>query len=79
MCIRDRYVSLCKVPARLLKPGRYHLSVVSFIDRVKIIERQEGVLTFDVSEVGYRLNPGRLGAVSPVLEWEVNRIDGAGQ
>ncbi len=79
--VRDpgRYVATCRVPGYLLKPGRYHLSLVSFVERVKIIERQEGVLTFDVSEVGYCLNPGRLGVVSPVLEWEVNRVDGAGR
>ncbi|HID65331.1 MAG TPA: ABC transporter ATP-binding protein [Anaerolineae bacterium] len=73
-----RYIATCRVPGYLLKPGRYHLSLVSFVERVKIIERQEGVLTFDVSEVGYCLNPGRLGVVSPVLKWEVNRVDGAG-
>ena len=73
-----RYVATCRVPGYLLKPGRYHLSLVSFVERVKIIERQEGVLTFDISEVGYCLNPGRLGVVSPVLEWEVTRVDGAG-
>jgi lipopolysaccharide transport system ATP-binding protein len=75
----DQYVSTCRIPGYLLKPGRYYLSLAAFIERVKIIERQEGVLTFDVSEVGYILNPGRLGVVSPVLEWEVNRVDGTGQ
>ncbi|MBE9513728.1 MAG: ABC transporter ATP-binding protein [Chloroflexi bacterium] len=71
-----RYVSICKVPARLLKPGRYQLSLFSFIERVKIIERNENVLTFDISEVGYRLSAKRFGVITPVLEWEVNRIDG---
>jgi hypothetical protein len=70
-----RYVAMCKVPAHLLKPGEYSVSAVSFIEYVKIIERQESVLTFDVSEVGYCLNPGRLGVVSPVFEWEVTRTD----
>jgi lipopolysaccharide transport system ATP-binding protein len=73
-----RYLATCRVPGHLLKPGCYHLTLVSFIERVKIIERQVGVLTFDVSEVGYHLNPGRLGVVSPVLEWEVKRVDGTG-
>jgi len=73
-----RYVATCLVPGYLLKPGRYHLSLVSFVERVKIIERQEGVLTFNVSEVGYCLNPGRLGIVFPVLEWEVDRVEGDG-
>jgi lipopolysaccharide transport system ATP-binding protein len=71
-----RYVATCQVPQHFLKPGRYHMTLVAFIEYVKVIERQEGVLTFDVSEVGYRLNPGRLGVVSPVLDWEVNRQNG---
>jgi lipopolysaccharide transport system ATP-binding protein len=75
----DRYISTCRIPHYLLKPGRYYLSLVAFIERVKIIERQEGALTFDVSEVGYILNPGRLGVVAPVLEWEVNRVGRTGQ
>jgi lipopolysaccharide transport system ATP-binding protein len=74
-----RYLATCEVPKYLLKPGRYHLSLVSFVERVKIIEFQEGVLTFDVSEVGYCLNPGRRGVVSPVLEWKVIRVDETGR
>jgi len=74
----SQYRSICEIPKYLLKPGRYHLSLLTFIEYVKIIERQEGVLTFDVSEVGYCLNPGRLGIVSPVLHWQVNRLDGMG-
>jgi hypothetical protein len=37
------------------------------------------VLSFDVSEVGYRLNPGRHGVVSPVLEWKVRPIEETGR
>lgn len=73
-----QYLAVCRVPENLLKPGRYRVSVVSFIERVKIIERQEGVLTFDVSDAGYFLNPGRLGTICPVLEWKVTRTDGIG-
>jgi len=73
---RGQHLSVCKIPGGLLKPGRYQLSILSFIDRVKIIEYREGVLAFDVSEVGYRLTPSRLGVITPVLEWEVSRIDG---
>lgn len=74
---RGHYLSTCKIPGGLLKPGRYYLSVLSFIDRVKIIEQYESVLAFDVSEVGYLLTPRRRGVVTPVLEWEVSRINGA--
>lgn len=72
---RGQYSSICEVPPFLLKPGRYYLSIVSFIEQVRIIERCERVLAFDVSTVGYNLNPGRLGVVSPVLIWEVAKAD----
>lgn len=71
-----RYVIHVQVSAPLLKPGRYHLSLAAFIDRVKVIEAHEGVLTFDVSEVGYRLNARRYGVVAPVFPWSVNRVGG---
>ncbi|MDF0666264.1 MAG: ABC transporter ATP-binding protein [Nitrospira sp.] len=66
-----QYRSLCEVLPSFLKPGRYYVSLVSFVEHVKIIETQQSVLSFDVSEVGYPLNPGRLGIVSPVLQWKV--------
>jgi lipopolysaccharide transport system ATP-binding protein len=74
-----RYLATGHVPAHLLKPGRYHIILFSFVERVKIIESHEGVLSFDVSEVGYRLNPGRHGVVSPVLEWKVRPIEETGR
>lgn len=66
-----QYRSICEVLPSFLKPGRYHISLTSFVEHVKMIEKQESVLSFDVSEVGYPLNPGRLGIVSPVLQWKV--------
>lgn len=72
-----RYTSTCQVYAPLLKPGRYYASVIAFIERVKIIEQHDSVLTFDVSEVGYSLNPGRRGIVSPLFEWEIVCTDEA--
>lgn len=66
-----QYRSLCEVLPSFLKPGRYYISLTSFVEHVKIIEKQESVLSFDVSEVGYPLNPGRLGIVSPVFHWKV--------
>ena len=71
-----QYVSVCNIPGRLLKPGRYLFSIFSFIERVKFIEFYENVLALDVSMVGYRLNDKRLGAVTPVFEWEVTPING---
>jgi lipopolysaccharide transport system ATP-binding protein len=68
------YRAQVEVGAPLLKPGRYHVTLVSFIEHIKIIQRHEGVLTFDVSEIGYKLNPGRMGVVAPVLRWEYGRV-----
>ncbi|MGB9714855.1 MAG: ABC transporter ATP-binding protein [Thermodesulfovibrionales bacterium] len=77
-CVREpgQYSSICEAHAFLLKPGRYYLSIVSFIERIKIIEHQEKVLTFDLSTIGYNMNPGRLGIVSPVFFWEVTKMNG---
>lgn len=68
-----RYSAVCTVVGALLKPGTYHVSVVAFIERIRIFERHEGVLTFEISEAGYTLNPGRVGVVYPVLPWELSR------
>lgn len=70
-----RYLATCNVHKHLLMPGSYYLSVHSFIEHVKILERQDGVLTFDVTEIGYALNPGRAGVVCPVFEWDVSRVE----
>jgi lipopolysaccharide transport system ATP-binding protein len=69
-----KYIATCKIPARLLKPGRYFLSIHSFIEHVKTIERQEGVLTFDISEVGSTSRPRRRGIIAPSLDWKVTKV-----
>lgn len=77
-----RYSSVCKIPGKLLKPGRYRLTVLSFVERVKTFERRDDLLQFDITEVGYRFNAKRFGAVTPELEWGITRVEnenGAGQ
>jgi lipopolysaccharide transport system ATP-binding protein len=69
-----RYIGRVTVDAPLLKPGRYYVTLSSFIDQLKIIAYEEGAITFDVSEVGYRLNPNRYGMINPVFKWETKRI-----
>lgn len=70
-----RYLATAKIPPYLLRPGRYSLSAFAFIDDVKVFERQEGILRFNVSEVGYTLKFRRWGIVSPACEWEVTRLN----
>ena len=70
---KGSYVSTCKVPARLLRPGRYQVTVCAQVPKVRIIDVREHVLAFDISEVGYQLPSNRAGAITPVLEWDVVR------
>jgi lipopolysaccharide transport system ATP-binding protein len=77
-----RYHATATIPPCLLRPGRYYLSFVSYVqgkNSFKLFQHLEGVLTFDVSEVGYTFLPGRLGIVSPVLNWKVCRLNDKGQ
>jgi len=71
-----QYVSMCKVPGSLFKPDRYLLSVFSFINNVKIYGKHENILAFDISVTGYNFSLGRSGIITPMLEWEVKRING---
>lgn len=71
-----RYISTAKIPPYLLRPGRYSLSFVALVQDVKVFQRQEGILRFDVSELEYPFSLHRLGIISPVIEWEINRLDG---
>jgi lipopolysaccharide transport system ATP-binding protein len=69
-----RYQVTCKIPSHLLKPGRYLISIVSYIPWVKVIENKEKVMCFNISEVGYIFRPQRYGIIAPQLEWNVSHI-----
>jgi lipopolysaccharide transport system ATP-binding protein len=69
------YTSTCSVPGRTLKPGRYFLNVVGHIPNVKMLDLQLRVLAFDVSPTGYEFRSGRDGAVTPLLQWTVSRVE----
>ena len=75
-CARDpgRYLAIARIPPCLLRPGRYTLSFSAFVANVKVFDRREGILSFDVSEVGYTLNHARYGSVSPMLEWKICQL-----
>jgi lipopolysaccharide transport system ATP-binding protein len=70
------FVSTCKIPAQLIRPGRYQLSVGAALrSKFKVIDFHENVLAFDISGVGYPLNENRLGIITPLLDWEIKRTD----
>lgn len=81
---RGRFLYTCTFPGRILRPGRYLLSLGSggFISATSLhtikhttLSYHENVLAFDVSPVGYHLEDNRPGIVTPLLDWEVKRID----
>ena len=80
-CVRepDVYRATTQIPSSLLKPGRYQISFSAFVEGVRVFARLDRVLTFDVSGVGYTLQPKRTGIVSPVLKWKVCRFSGNGR
>jgi len=68
-----QYVSVCEVPARCLRPGRYLLTTAAYIMNKRFICDHQDVLAFDVSDVGYPLAASRVGMITPLLEWKVKR------
>jgi lipopolysaccharide transport system ATP-binding protein len=64
------YLSICHVPGKLLRPGRYLLTVVASAVHGRL-DVHEDALSLEVSEVGWQMNRGRIGVITPVLSWEV--------
>lgn len=79
--VRDRisldpgtYVSTCRIPAGVLRPGRYFINTGAHIRDVKIITGHQQIMAFDVSSVGFDMPAGRQGVLAPKLEWEFREI-----
>ena len=71
---KGRYLSVCKIPGKLLKSEKLFLTVG--IRRQGIwIELYENVLMFEVSAIGNPLHPGRLGVITPMLDWDIAKLD----
>ena len=67
------YIALCDIPEKFLLPGRYNITISAFIEGVKIIDKLESVLVFELSEIGYDLNPKRIGLVAPIVNWDIQK------
>jgi lipopolysaccharide transport system ATP-binding protein len=66
------YMIRCEVPAELLKPGRYSLSLNAGIPGVKNLARLDGVLQFSVDDPslpGAAMNLPRVGVIRPKTKW----------
>jgi lipopolysaccharide transport system ATP-binding protein len=71
------YLSTCRVPSGLLRPGRYTVGAGAIGGHHETGGEPyyESVLAFELSPVGYPLNKERMGIVTPLLDWEVVRVD----
>lgn len=68
-----RYLSACKIPGKLLRRGKFFLTVGAR-HHGTWLELYENLLTFEVGAVGNPL-PDRLGLISPVLDWDIHKIN----
>jgi lipopolysaccharide transport system ATP-binding protein len=67
-----RYLSVCTIPEKLLKPGKFFLTIGS--QRYgSWIELHENLLMFEVSAVGTPYS-SRLGVITPILDWDVRKM-----
>jgi lipopolysaccharide transport system ATP-binding protein len=66
------YMIRCEVPAELLKPGRYSLSLNAGMPGIKNLARLDGVLQFSVDDPslpGAAMNLPRVGVIRPKTKW----------
>ena len=60
----------CHLTSKLLRPGRYYLTVLARKAMHGYIETiEEAALQFEVSNIGFIMNSDRFGVVLPELEW----------
>lgn len=72
---KGTYRAVCTVPGELLRPGHYTLTVGLQVPGKAVLDMQENVLAFEVSSIGYPLNASRIGIVTPILDWTLERKD----
>lgn len=74
-----KYTSACEVPANILKPGRYFVTIRSFTHAIKMYDSKDNVLTFDITYEGYDMHHPRQGIITPVFKWNLNSGYDSGQ
>jgi lipopolysaccharide transport system ATP-binding protein len=68
------YSSSCTLPRSLLRPGKYEVSVGVFEPKVKLWAMLDRVVSFEITEVGFQMNRGRIGVITPILNWNTTRL-----
>ncbi|MBW4575272.1 MAG: ABC transporter ATP-binding protein [Aphanothece sp. CMT-3BRIN-NPC111] len=66
-----KYSCVCKIPGFLLKPGYYSVTIGVNIPNVRGLDRHDNIIGFEISTLGFNLSQGRLGVITPLLDWQV--------
>jgi lipopolysaccharide transport system ATP-binding protein len=69
------YLSACRIPGQILRPGRYFLTVFCYIPMRRPLAYHENVLSFEISTAGYQFHLNRVGLTTPLLDWTVQRLE----
>ena len=64
-----QYRVRCDIPASLLRPGQYDVSVGVYEPNVRVWCLLDRVVTFEISPTDCFINPRRVGVITPVLKW----------
>jgi lipopolysaccharide transport system ATP-binding protein len=74
---KGEYIMTCEVPANLLNPGRYLVSINAGIPNIRNLAFLEGVLRLNIEDtgaVGSQLLSKRRGVVRPKLNWTCETV-----
>jgi lipopolysaccharide transport system ATP-binding protein len=73
----NEYRAACFIPSRILKPGKYSVNIGAYyLYQRKMLDFIENAFCFELAPVGYTLNLGRVGVITPVLEWKMESVLG---
>lgn len=69
------YISTCRVPGRILRPGRYSLTIACFVPRGQVFAYHDNVVFFEISANGYQFALDRDGLTTPTFDWTVQKVE----
>ncbi len=68
------YISACRVPAQLLRPGRYSLTISGFIPKICDFAVHHNILFLQIADGGCHFDFQRQGLTTPILDWTVEKV-----
>jgi len=72
-----KYITNCCIPREYLRPGAYYIDIGASIPRVRILDEIKSAISINVIDncsVESKIGQGRLGVISPILEWKTKSM-----